>query len=50
MFSGGTVYVDHASGVIKIHHQVSLGASGTVRSKELMSFGQVNMGYQSKST
>ena len=35
MYSGGTVFVDHASGVIKIHHQVSLGASDTVRSKEL---------------
>ena len=35
MYCGGTVFVDHGSGVIKIHHQVSLGASDTVRSKEL---------------
>jgi hypothetical protein len=35
IYSGGTVFVDHASGVIKIHHQVSLGASDTIRSKEL---------------
>ena len=35
MYSGGTVFVDHASGVIKIHHQVSLGASDNIRSKEL---------------
>ena len=35
MYRGGTVFVDHASGVIKINHHVSLGASDTVRSKEL---------------
>ena len=35
MYSGGTAFVDHESGVIKKHHQVSLGASGTMRSKEL---------------
>ena len=35
IYCGGTVFVDHASGVIKINHQVSLGASDTVRSKEL---------------
>ena len=34
MYSGGTIFVDYASGVIKIHHQVSLGDSDTVRSKE----------------
>ena len=34
MYSGGTVFVDYASGVIKVHHQVSLSASDTVRSKE----------------
>ena len=35
MDCGGIVMVDHASGVIKIYHQVSLGASDTVRSKEV---------------
>ena len=35
MYCGGTVFFNHASGVIKIYHQVSLGASDTVRSKEL---------------
>ena len=27
--------MDHASGVIKMHHQLSLGASNTIRSKYL---------------
>ena len=35
MHSGGTVFVGHVSGVIKIHQQVSLGASDTMRSEEL---------------
>ena len=35
MYCGETVFVDYASGVIKIHHQVSLCAFDTVRSKEL---------------
>ena len=35
MFCGGTIFVDHASGVINVHHQVSLGALDTVRGKEL---------------
>ena len=35
MYSGGTVFVDHASSTIIIYNQVSLGASDTVRSKEI---------------
>ena len=35
MLSRGTLFVDHAIGYIKIYNQVSLGASDTVRSKEL---------------
>ena len=35
MCSGGTVFVDHVSGVIKMYHQVSLGASNTIRSKDI---------------
>ena len=31
----GKFFVDHASGVIKTHDQVSLGASETTRSKDL---------------
>jgi hypothetical protein len=33
MYSGGTVFVDHASSMISIYNQVSLGASDTIRSK-----------------
>ena len=35
MYSGGTIFVDHASGLIHVEHQVSLGASETVMSKKL---------------
>ena len=35
IYSGSTVFVDHASSTIIIYNQVSLGASDTVRSKEL---------------
>ena len=35
MYCGGTVFFNHASGVIKIYHQVSLGASDTVMRKEI---------------
>ena len=35
MHSRGTLFFDHASGYIKTFNQVSLGASDTVRSKEL---------------
>ena len=32
---GGTIFVYHASGVIKVHNQVFLGVSDAMRSKEL---------------
>ena len=32
MFCGGTIFVDHASGLIHVEHQLSLGGSDTVRS------------------
>ena len=35
MYSGGTIFVDHASQYINLHCQVSLGTSDTIRSKEL---------------
>ena len=35
MYCGGTVFVDHVSGVIKLHHQRSLGSSDNMRIKEL---------------
>ena len=35
MYCGGTVFAGHASAVIKTFNQVSLGASYTIRSKEL---------------
>ncbi len=47
MYCGGTVFVDHASGVIKIHHQVSLGAS--VRRKELHELWAAEHGVSVKS-
>ncbi len=43
------MFVDHASGVIKIHHQVSLGASDTVRSKELHELWAAEHGVSVKS-
>jgi hypothetical protein len=33
MYSGGTLFVDHASGLIRVYNQVSLGASDTLTSK-----------------
>ena len=35
MFNGGTIFVDHASGLIHVEHQVSLNASDTICSKIL---------------
>ena len=35
MYCGGTLFNDHASSKIDVYHQVSLGASDTIRSKEL---------------
>ena len=35
MYCGGTVFVEHASGMIDIYNQVSLGTSDTLRSKEI---------------
>ena len=32
-YGGGTIFVDHASGYVEVHHQVSLCASDTLRSK-----------------
>ena len=32
-YCGGTIFVDHATGLVKAYHQVSLGASDTLRSK-----------------
>ena len=35
MYYGGTVFVDHASSLIPIYNQVTLGASDTIYSKKL---------------
>ncbi|MGH7954774.1 MAG: hypothetical protein ACREOZ_02315, partial [Gloeomargaritales cyanobacterium] len=35
MFCGGTIFIDHASHLIKVCHQVTLGATDTIRSKRL---------------
>lgn len=32
-YSGGTIFVDHASGYISVHHQISLSAGETVQKK-----------------
>jgi transposase InsO family protein len=34
-FCGGALFVDHATGKIAVHHQVSLGAADTIKSKLL---------------
>ena len=33
MFSGGCVFIDHASGYVSIKHQVAINATETVKSK-----------------
>ncbi len=38
-YSGGTIFVDHASGLVHVEHQVSLGGADTIRSK--LSFEQM---------
>ena len=48
MFSGGTLFVDHATGYIKTYNQVSLGGSDTVRSKELFELRAWEMGVKIK--
>ena len=49
MYSGGTIFVDHASQYIDLYCQVSLGASDTIRSKELHEFKASEHGTQVKS-
>ena len=34
MYGGGTLFVDHASGMVQVFHQISLEASDTIRSIE----------------
>ena len=33
MYHGGSIFVDHASGYIQVHHQVSLSADETIKAK-----------------
>ena len=33
MFSGGCVFIDHASGYVRIKHQVAINATETVKAK-----------------
>ncbi|MGH7974205.1 MAG: hypothetical protein ACREBR_01670, partial [bacterium] len=35
MYCGGTIFCDHTSGLIDVRHQVSFGATDTIRSKNL---------------
>ncbi|MGH7955235.1 MAG: hypothetical protein ACREOZ_04670, partial [Gloeomargaritales cyanobacterium] len=35
MYCGGAIFCDHATKLIDVRHQVTLGASDTVRSKKL---------------
>ena len=49
MYSGGTLFVDHTSGYIKPYNQVLLGASDTVRIKELFEIHSSEMGVKAKS-
>ncbi|MGH3053526.1 MAG: hypothetical protein ACRDL7_00935 [Gaiellaceae bacterium] len=48
MFCGGTIFCDHASGLINVHHQVTLGASDTLRSKLLFERMSANNGVHIK--
>ena len=34
MYFGGTLFNDHASSQIQVYHEVSLGTSDTIRSKQ----------------
>ena len=50
MFSGGCVFIDHASGYVSIKHQVAINATETVKAKltferEAQSQGVVIKGY-----
>ena len=50
MFSGGCVFIDHASGYVSIKHQVAINATETVKEKitferEAQSQGVVIKGY-----
>ena len=52
MFSGGCVFIDHASGYVSIKHQVDISATETVKAKltferEAQSQGVVIKGYHS---
>ena len=49
IYSGGTVFVDHASSTIIIYDQVSLGASDTIRSKDLYEVWTAENGVSVKS-
>ena len=49
MYCGGTLFLDHATNKIKFDHQVSLGASDTVRSKELYEINSLESGVTVKS-
>ena len=44
MLSGGTIFIDHASGFVRVCDQVSLGAADTIRSKTLFEHHASEMG------
>ena len=48
MYSGGTIFVDHATQYIDLHCQVFLGGSDTIRSKELHELKASEHGIQVK--
>ena len=44
MFSGGTIFVDHATWMLSVYHQVSLDVTDTTRSKELYKLSALLVG------
>ena len=48
MYSDGTLFIDRATGYMKIYNQVSLGASDTVRRKDLYEQHAGDMGVKLK--
>ena len=48
MYCGGSLFVDHATGHIKIYNQVTLGASDTILSKEIYELQAWEMGVKVK--
>ena len=48
MYCGVTIFVDHSSVRIDVHHQVVLGSSDTIRNKELYEQDDFEVGVEIK--